>query len=283
MGSLFSPMKRRKNSLTVLLLAVFGLGMVRAEHGYSTTGSTNLDGAISGWTLNPNLDGTASSPLQVATDPSTGLIAVTHTLGVTLSADKSSAMLNAIAQTTNRELFQTTATSAPLAREGWIQAFIVQGDVKLVNPDGTITPLVRGGLFQEGCLVRTGVKSDGLLVLSNGSTIKIEQNSELKFTEFKQAPFDAAAAGGTFLRLTKDPSKSTTVLDLNYGTIQGDIKDLDADAGSTYTLNVPEQSIGLSGSRGEGFSATVERNSAGQIQPGAMIILSGASLREKSP
>ena len=144
---------------------------------------------------------------------------------------------------------------------GQVQAFIVAGNVTLVAKDGTSTPLKRGQTFTEGNIVKAGPGSQALLVFSNGATMKVLENCQLSVDEFQQAKFDEAAEG-TFLRLSKDPSKSTTSLDLRNGGLQGEVKQLNAAAGSTFTVNTPAGSAGI---RGTIISMSVIRNTAGQV------------------
>jgi hypothetical protein len=144
---------------------------------------------------------------------------------------------------------------------GKVQAFIVVGDVELVAADGTSAPLKRGQTFEEGNIVKAGAGAQALLVFSNGATMKVLQNCQLSVDEFKQAPFDDQAEG-TFLRLSKDPSKSTTSLDLRNGTLQGEVKQLNQAAGSTFTVKTPAGSAGV---RGTIISMSVVRNAAGQV------------------
>jgi hypothetical protein len=144
---------------------------------------------------------------------------------------------------------------------GKVQAFIVQGDVQLVAKDGTASPLARGQQFEEGSVVKAGPNGMALLVFSNGATMKVLQSCQLSIDKFQQASFDEGAEG-TFLRLSKDPSKSTTTLDLRNGTLQGEVKQLNQAAGSTFTVNTPAGSAGI---RGTIVSISVVRNAAGQI------------------
>jgi len=144
---------------------------------------------------------------------------------------------------------------------GKVQAFIVQGNVQLVAKDGTASPLKRGQIFEEGNIVKAGPDGQALLVFSNGATMKVLANCQLSVDQFQQAPFDEQAEG-TFLRLSKDPSKSTTTLDLRNGTLQGEVKQLNQAAGSKFTVNTPAGSAGI---RGTIISITVVRDANGNI------------------
>jgi hypothetical protein len=126
----------------------------------------------------------------------------------------------------------------PAMGPGQVQAFIVAGDVDLMTKDGTPHRLVRGEIFTAGSLVRAGPGGYALLVLSNGATIRLFPYSELWFTTFLQKPFDEKA-DGTYLRLGRDPSKSTTILYLRNGLAQIEVKPLNAARGSSFDVDTP--------------------------------------------
>ncbi len=131
---------------------------------------------------------------------------------------------------------------------GIIQAFIVQGDVQLIDKDGNAMPLTRGHSFTgEGSTVKVGANGQALLVFSNGATIKALANCTVKISLFRQAPFDEQAQG-TFLRLSADPSRSNIILDLISGTFQGEVKKINKAAGSTFIVNTPQGSADIQGS-----------------------------------
>ncbi|WP_309386300.1 FecR family protein [Cerasicoccus frondis] len=129
---------------------------------------------------------------------------------------------------------------------GVIKAFLVKGQVQLVNnATGAVTPLKRGQEFSEGNTVVTGDNSTALLLFSNGASINVTPNSKFDVTTFEQASYDPAL--GSFLRLEKDPSLSTTNTSLGYGQIIGEVRKLDLDAGSSFTINTPVASAGIRG------------------------------------
>ena len=121
---------------------------------------------------------------------------------------------------------------------GFIQAFVVAGDVELTDKDGKATPLKRGQTFVEGNTIKAGPDAQALIVFSNGATMKVLQNSTLKVTLFRQAPFDEKT-NGTFLRLDHDPSRSNVILEYTVGHIQGEVKKLNKAAGSTFLMKFP--------------------------------------------
>ena len=145
---------------------------------------------------------------------------------------------------------------------GQIEAFIVQGDVQLVANNGKASPLNKGQIFAEGNLIKAGPNGMALLVFSNGAIIKVLENCQLSVDQFEQAKFDEQK-DGAFLRLTKDPSKSTTSLDLRNGTVQCEVKQLNAMVGSTFTIRTP---AGRFDGRGPLLmeSLSVVRKTAGQ-------------------
>lgn len=138
-------------------------------------------------------------------------------------------------------LLVSTLAAAGLAnaqtlQEGQIQAFIVDGDVSLLNSaTGESQPLTRGTIFGGGYTVQTGPESSVLLLFSNGSSINLQQDSSLDISQFLQAPFDEAQ--GSFLTLQADPSQSETRMMLNYGELIGEVKKLRAE--SSYEIYTP--------------------------------------------
>jgi hypothetical protein len=150
----------------------------------------------------------------------------------------------------------------PAAGLGQVRVFSVAGDVDLIGKDGVIRRLVRGGVFTEGSLVKVGPGGGALLVLSNGTTIRLFPFSELWFTMFRQKPFDEKAAG-TYLRLGRDPSKSTTILYLRNGLAQIEVKPLNAARGSSCEVDTPAGDIEA---REAVFSLKVSRLAGGQLR-----------------
>ncbi|WP_309399023.1 FecR family protein [Cerasicoccus maritimus] len=129
---------------------------------------------------------------------------------------------------------------------GLIKAFLVKGNVQLVENDtGAATPLKRGQEFSEGYTVITGDNSTALLLFSNGASVNVTPNSKFDVTTFEQAAYDPAL--GSYLRLKKDPSMSTTDTSLAYGEIIGEVRKLDLEAGSSFTINTPVASAGIRG------------------------------------
>ena len=158
--------------------------------------------------------------------------------------------------------FAQSAAAAPAALpKGKVQAMLVVGDVELTTSDGKTAPLKRGQIFEDGSSVYANKGANALLVLSNGATLKVKENTKLDVNTFEQAPFDEQAEG-TFLRLSKDPSKSTTDLKLSDGSLQGEVKKLDTSDGSKFTVQTPGGSAGI---RGTIIDITIVRDAQGRI------------------
>ncbi len=127
---------------------------------------------------------------------------------------------------------------------GTISAYIVTGIVQLRAPDGTEHVLKRGDKFEEGNALIAEPGAGALLVFSNGSTLKVTEGTELAVVKFRQTPFDEKNEG-TYLRLSKDPSRSNVLLELRKGTLQGEVKELNTGAGSTFFVQTPKGPINL--------------------------------------
>jgi len=130
------------------------------------------------------------------------------------------------------------------ANLGQVQAFIVRGNIQLVDSNGNTTALKRGQIFTEGNTIKTGADSQVLLVFSNGAALKVVANSEVKVTLFRQEPFNIEDEGA-FLRLARDPSRSNVILDVHNGKLGGTVKELNKDAGSTFLVNGPAEINGV--------------------------------------
>jgi hypothetical protein len=151
-------------------------------------------------------------------------------------------------------------TGLAQAQQGEIKAFIVNGSVQSKSLDGKLTPIARGDTVAIGTTIVTGADGSALLVFSNGAAMQVKPNSNVQVIKFDQAAFDASE--GSFLRLSKDPSKSTTELNITKGTLSGQVKQLNLDAGSTFTVDTPAGSAGI---RGTIPTFTVETDGAGKV------------------
>jgi len=132
--------------------------------------------------------------------------------------------------------------SAELQTKGAVQVLIVVGEVKLTGADGQASALYRGEVFAEGGTVSVGRGGSALMVLSNGATLKLKEGMEMTLVKFRQAPFDQTREE-TYLRLIRDPSRSNVEIKINQNTLQGEVKNLNTAAGSTFDVITPKGTI----------------------------------------
>ncbi len=159
---------------------------------------------------------------------------------------------------------QTDGPNLPMLATGLgqVQAFIVTGNVDLTTKDGTSHRLVRGEMFTEGSQVRVGPGGGALLILSNGTMVKLYPFGQLLVTSFRQEPFDEKMEG-TFLSLRKDPSQSSTILYLCNEIAQIEVKPLNVARGSRFEVDTPVGDFDLR----EGIrTLRVSRNPGGQLR-----------------
>lgn len=129
---------------------------------------------------------------------------------------------------------------------GQVRAFLVKGDVTLINnTTGESSQLRRGDTFTDGHSVRTTETSSALLIFSNGSSVSVRPDSTFDIEEFSQAPYDARR--GSFAQLEADPSTSNTSLRLHDGTLVGEVKALSSS--SRYDIHTPNGSAGIRGTK----------------------------------
>ncbi|GHB89970.1 FecR family protein [Cerasicoccus arenae] len=171
--------------------------------------------------------------------------------------------------------FALCLVNAAQAQEkvGVIKAFLVKGDVTLINKStGASEPLMRGREFNEGYTIATGDDSTTLLLFSNGASINVTPNSKFDITDFEQAAYDPAL--GSFLRLEKDPSMSQTSTFMEYGEVIGEVRKLALDKGSTFTINTPVASAGIRGTVWVvSYNATTGRFSTTNVQGDVTVVL----------
>jgi hypothetical protein len=139
-----------------------------------------------------------------------------------------------------------TATAQTAA--GMIKVGKVQGEALRVFADGRPAQQLKpGDMLTESDTITTGKESLAVLVFMNGSSVKVGADSKLRIEEFKMDPLgeDISAA-----KLDREPSKSKTTLDLQFGEMVGDVKKLNYEAGSSFKIKTP---VGAAGIRGTTF------------------------------
>lgn len=160
----------------------------------------------------------------------------------------------------------TLATFAALSVHGQENAGRPAGVIKVAKVTGQVTAtkegdtitLQAGTEIAQGYVVNTGNESSVVLAFSNGATINLAQDSSLSIDEFLQDPF---ADEVSLSNLTAEPSVSTTKLNLSRGELVGNVKKLNADAGSTFTVQTP---VGAAGIRGTTFRIVFRPDGTGR-------------------
>lgn len=131
---------------------------------------------------------------------------------------------------------------------------------KVISVEGTVTKHTTGGIklngrgrhlkvgdiLSEGHSVYSSADSQAILVFSNGSEITISENTSVKIAELLQEPYDSSQ---TYEQLQADPSKSQTLLELNYGQLDGHVKKLSGT--SSFMIKTP---LGTAAIRGTKFN-----------------------------
>jgi hypothetical protein len=159
-------------------------------------------------------------------------------------------------------LFGLSTLTINAAQLASAKVLSVSGAVTSYSADDVKTPLVVGDILTQGDSVVSSGLSSALLVFSNGSEITVEENSSVTLAELSQEAF---SGNKSYEQLQADPSKSQSLLELNYGKVAGHVKQLRP--GSRFDIETPlgtaairgtqfEVSIGYNAERGE-FTMTV--------------------------
>ncbi len=115
-----------------------------------------------------------------------------------------------------------------------IKTFKTFGKVYLEKGDEKVR-LRAGHIFPQKYTVVTHKRASVRLLFSNGSEVTILPDSSLTIRHFSQEPYDSAL--GSYDSLLKDPSRSRVILQLQYGSIVGQVKELYTY--SEYTIETP--------------------------------------------
>lgn len=133
----------------------------------------------------------------------------------------------------------------------------VAGKASLQAEDGTLTPISRGAILKQDDIIVTEFDAAVDLVFSNGSMLTVEENTALTIKELTQEDFKGDK---TYEKLKADPSKSQTLLVLEYGNISGHVKKLRD--GSKFDI---ETSLGTAAIRGTQFNVGLNISVGGQL------------------
>lgn len=142
-----------------------------------------------------------------------------------------------------------TAQAAELASAKVIE---VIGSVSKYSADGQLSPLLVGQILKEGDSVSASTLSTAKLIFSNGSELTVEENTSVEIKKLEQAAF---SGNRSYEQLQADPSRSQTLLSLNYGKLSGHVKKLQAN--STFEVETP---LGTAAIRGTNWSALLIYN-----------------------
>ena len=119
----------------------------------------------------------------------------------------------------------------------------------LIKIGGRESPLKAGDILREGDRIHSTAGSKVFLVFSNGSEITLFQNSSLSIVDLEQEPYTSKRI---YNELEADPSKSQTLLELDYGQLDGHVKKLS----NTSSFNI-ETPLGTAAIRGTRFSISL--------------------------
>ena len=150
----------------------------------------------------------------------------------------------------------SNATPCVFAQKGSVIVIQTKGVVEAYSPQGRklTAPVVRGSVLPVGYSIKTGLFAESILLLSNGTTAILQENSKLRLDKFEQAPFDAKA--GSFSQLQAEPSTSQVSIDMEIGSLVVQTKKLNK--ASSFSISTP---VGTAGIRGTQFQMAMSPNS----------------------
>jgi hypothetical protein len=152
-------------------------------------------------------------------------------------------------------LLAISALSAHAAELATAKVLSVSGTVikteggGIIKVGGRESSLKVGDILREGDRINTTDGSKVFLVFSNGSEVTLYQNSSLSIVELEQEPYTSKRV---YNELVADPSKSQTLLELDYGQLDGHVKKLSNT--SSFNINTP---LGTAAIRGTRFSISL--------------------------
>jgi hypothetical protein len=147
-----------------------------------------------------------------------------------------------------------TAMTASAAELASAKITEVTGSVTKYASNGQQTRLAPGAILKEGDSITTAPLSGAKLVFSNGSEMTVEENTSVNISKLQQEAF---SGNNSYQQLEADPSKSQTLLELNYGKLSGHVKQLRPD--SMFHVQTP---LGTAAIRGTRWSALLIYNAA---------------------
>lgn len=146
-----------------------------------------------------------------------------------------------------------SALSAHAAQLATVKVLSVEGTVTKYTASGDQSLLKAGDILSQGDSISASELSKADLVFSNGSEITVSEGTSVKIAMLEQEPYDGSQ---TYEQLQADPSKSQTLLELNYGQLNGHVKKL-----STASSFRVKTALGTAAIRGTRFSIGIEFSS----------------------
>lgn len=156
-------------------------------------------------------------------------------------------------------LFVLFANQA-IGQKGSVIVIQTKGLIDAISPNGAKLkePVVRGSVLPEGYSIKTNLFSESVLLLSNGTTVTIQENSVFKLIEFNQKPFDAQ--NQSFGQLENEPSTSQVSIEMEIGSLVVQSKKLSQS--SSFTINTPTGTAEILGTQ---FQLASNSNSGMQL------------------
>jgi hypothetical protein len=157
-------------------------------------------------------------------------------------------------------IFSVLFASSAFGQKGSVIVIQTKGLVEAISPNGTKLkePVVRGSVLPEGYSIKTNLFSESVLLLSNGTTATIQENSVFKLIEFKQKPFDTQ--NQSFGQLENEPSTSQVSIEMEIGSLVVQTKKLNKT--SSFSIRTP---TGTAGIRGTQFQLASNPNTGMQL------------------
>jgi hypothetical protein len=150
--------------------------------------------------------------------------------------------------------------SEAFGQKGSVIVIQTKGMVEAVSPNDAKLkePVVRGSILPEGYSIKTNLFSESVLLLSNGTTATIQENSVFKLLEFKQKPFDTQ--NQSFGQLENEPSTSQVSIEMELGSLVVQTKKLNKS--SSFSIRTP---TGTAVIRGTQFQLASSPNTGMQL------------------
>jgi hypothetical protein len=157
-------------------------------------------------------------------------------------------------------IFSVLFANSALGQKGSVIVIQTKGLVEAISPNGAKLkePVVRGSVLPEGYSIKTNLFSESVLLLSNGTTATIQENSVFKLIEFTQKPFDAQ--NQSFGQLENEPSTSQVSIEMEIGSLVVQTKKLNKT--SSFSIRTP---TGTAGIRGTQFQLASSPNTGMQL------------------